>query len=370
MSAGSGRLLRPERLKELSLLAVIGVTILVFTPLVDGYLSGRFFNRVSTSVTIIAVLAVAQTLVIITRNIDLSLGSIVGVTAYVTGQFVAAHPDVTPVAGVGLAILIGAGLGCINGVLVAYGRVPAIVVTLGTLAIYRSWLIEYANARTITTDELPSWVADLPRTTVASWGDLDLRLVFVVALIVVVVLQATTAKLRWGRWLYAIGSNPDAARQMGLPHRRLVLSAFVGSGALAGLAGFLFLARFGTINVTAGQGFELDSVAAAVVGGASILGGTGSFVGALLGAVLIDLLDQSLVRVEAVTEFYRNAILGALILLAVIGDAGLSAWFRRRRASEARPAVGTVPSPAEATPAAPGPAASPIPDHDEEASHA
>lgn len=327
-------MIRPDRIKELSLLFVIGLAIVVFSFLVDDYVSGRFFNRVTTSVAIIAVLAVAQTLVIITRNIDLSVGSIVGVTAYLTGQFVAANPDVWPVAAVALAMGIGLGLGCINGMLVAYGRVPAIVVTLGTLAIYRSALIQYAEARTITTDTLPRWVVELPRKTVASWGDLDLRLVFVIALIVVVVLQLATRTLRWGRWLYAIGSNPDAARQMGLPHRRLVLSAFAGCGALSGLAGFLFLARFGTINVTAGRGFELDSVAAAVVGGASILGGVGSFVGALLGAVLIDLLDQSLVRVEVVTEFYRNAILGALILLAVIGDAALGRRFRRRRTTE------------------------------------
>jgi rhamnose transport system permease protein len=339
MNLAVGRLFRPERLKELSLLLVIGLAILLFSFLVDDYLSGRFFNRVTTSVAIIAVLAVAQTLVIVTRNIDLSVGSILGLTAYLTGQFVAANPDVWPGAAVALAMGIGLLLGCLNGVLVAYGRVPAIVVTLGTLAIYRSALIEYAQARTITTDTLPRWVVELPRSTVASWGDLDLRLVFVIAVIVVVVLQVTTRNVRWGRWLYAIGSNPEAAQQMGLPHRRLVLSAFAGCGALSGLAGFLFLARFGTINVTAGQGFELDSVAAAVVGGASILGGTGSFVGALLGAVLIDLLNQSLVRVEVVTEFYRNAILGALILLAVIGDAALGRRFRRRRAAEARPAT-------------------------------
>jgi rhamnose transport system permease protein len=349
MSFAGGRLVRAERLKELTLLVVIVVTVLLFNPFVDDYISGRFFNRVTTSVSIIAVLAVAQTLVIITRNIDLSVGSIVGITAYTTGQFVGAHPDLTPAAGVALAIAIGTGLGLVNGVLVAYGRVPSIVVTLGTLAIYRSFLIEYAEARTITTDTLPRWVQDLPRDTVASLGDLDLRLVFVIGLLVVLVLQVAVTKLRWGRWLYAIGSNPDAARQMGLPHRRLVLSAFVGSGALAGLAGFLFLARFGTINVTAGQGFELDSVAAAVVGGASILGGVGTFVGALLGAVLIDLLDQSLVRVEAVTEFYRNAILGALILLAVIGDAALGRRLRRRRATEARP-VDAAPEPTEPAP--------------------
>ena len=123
-----------------------------------------------------------------------------------------------------------------------------------------------------------------------------------------------------------------------------MLSAFVACGALSGLAGFLFLARFGTITVVAGQGLELDSVAAAVVGGVSVLGGSGTLFGAFLGAVLIDLLDQSLVRVEQVSEFWRNAILGVLILAAVIADVMIGSRFRRRLVGRNR---GRVPSSTE-----------------------
>ena len=155
----------------------------------------------------------------------------------------------------------------------------------------------------------------------------------------VIVLQLAMQWLRWGRRLYAIGSNPEAATQAGLPTKRLVFSAFVACGALSGLAGFLFLARFGTITVVAGQGLELDSVAAAVVGGVSVLGGSGTLFGAFLGAVLIDLLDQSLVRVEQVSEFWRNAILGVLILAAVIADVMIGSRFRRRWSAESRPST-------------------------------
>jgi rhamnose transport system permease protein len=353
----TGLWIRPERLKELSLAGIIVLAILIFSLLVDGYLSGRFFNRVTTSVAITAVLAVAQTLVILTRNIDLSVGSIVGVTAYVTGEYLVDHPGTPALLAVALAMLIGCGLGLVNGVLVAYGRVPAIVVTLGTLAIYRSWLIDHAGGQTITTDSLPGWLVDFPQRTVVSTGGLDLRAVFAIALGLVVGLQLVLGHLRWGRRLYAIGSNPEAAVQAGLPQQRLVLSAFAVSGALSGLAGFLFLSRFGTITVVAGQGLELDSVAAAVVGGASILGGAGTLIGALLGAVLIDLLDQSLVRVAQVSEFWRNAILGALILVAVIGDVALGRWFRRRLSSEARPGASASASSgaAPASPATPEP---------------
>lgn len=327
--------LRPERVKELTLVGIIVVTIVVFSFLADDYLTGRFFNRVTTSVVIIGVLALAQTLVIVTRNIDLSVGSIVGVSAYVTGEVLVDNPDTHPLAAIGLAMLIGCGLGLLNGTIVVYGQVPAIVVTLGTMALYRAWLIEHGEGQTITVESLPDWVAELPQRTVISGGDLDLRLVTVVLLGAVVVLQFALGRLRWGRRLYAIGSNPEAAVQAGLPQRRLVLSAFASCGALSGLAGFLFLARFGTITVSAGEGMELESVAAAVVGGVSILGGAGTVLGALLGAVLVNLLDQSLTRVDQVGEFWRHALLGALVLLAVISDVVLGQRFRRRLEAEA-----------------------------------
>jgi rhamnose transport system permease protein len=329
--------IRPERVKELSLVGVILLMLVVFSFLVDDYLGGRFFNRVTTSVAITAVLAVAQTIVIITRNIDLSVGSIVGVSAYLTGEFVRDHPSSSALVGIALALGIGLLLGAVNGVIVAWGRVPAIVTTLGTLAIYRSWLVSHGEGRTITADSLPSWVVELPNRTVFSLGELDVRLIFFVVVVIVLVLQWMLQSLRWGRWLYAIGSNPQAAVQAGLPTRAITVGAFVACGGLSGLAGFLFLARFGNITVVAGQGLELDSVAAAVVGGVSVLGGSGTLVGAFLGAVLIDVLDQSLVRVAQVSEFWRNAILGALILAAVVADAAIGRRFRRRWSAEARP---------------------------------
>jgi rhamnose transport system permease protein len=147
--------------------------------------------------------------------------------------------------------------------------------------------------------------------------------------VVILALQVALGRLRWGRWIYAVGSNPDAARQEGLPVERITLGAFALCGALSGLAGFMFLSRFGTITVAAGQGLELASVAAAVVGGVSILGGSGTLIGALLGALLIDLLEQSLVRVPEVSEFWRDAVLGALILLAIAGDFAIGKRLRR-----------------------------------------
>jgi rhamnose transport system permease protein len=239
-----------------------------------------------------------------------------------------------------MAVALGGALGGINGLIVAYGRVPAIITTLGTLALYRTFLVQYSGAKTVTTQSLPEWLVNMPQATVFSIGALDLRLITVIALVVVLFFQVALVYLPWGRRLYAIGSNPEAARIMGLPIRRTILSAFVLCGALAGLAGFMFLARFGNITVVAGQGLELQVVAAVVVGGVNIFGGSGTIFGALLGTVQIDLLEQSLIRWLQISEFWRDAILGLLILLAVATDAVLlnrmrAMWARRQRTHSA-----------------------------------
>ncbi|MGH3099842.1 MAG: ABC transporter permease, partial [Thermoleophilia bacterium] len=214
----------------------MAAAVFIFSLLINNYIGGSFFNRVTTSVAITAVLAAGQTLVILTRNIDLSVGSIVGVTAYVTGEYLHDHPGLAPVLAVGYAVAIGAGLGLVNGVLVAFARVPSIIVTLGTLAIYRTWLINHSDSQTITSDGLPDWVVELPNSTLVSFGDFDIRTIVAGAIVLIVVLQLMLGGLKWGRWVYAVGSNPDAARQAALPVGRVILGVFVASGALAGLA--------------------------------------------------------------------------------------------------------------------------------------
>jgi rhamnose transport system permease protein len=206
--------------------------------------------------------------------------------------------------------------------------VPAIIVTLGTLAIYRALLVEFSGAKSVITNLLPPWIIDLSRLNVFTIGELQIRLLVVIAVVVVIVAQLVVTYLPFGRRLYAIGSNPEAARIAGFPAQRIVFTTFVISGALSGLAGFMFLARFGNITVVAAQGMELESVAAVVVGGVSTFGGIGTPVGAFLGAVLIDMLQQSLIRWLAISEFWRDALLGLLILLAVATDAVIMSRLR------------------------------------------
>lgn len=314
------RAIRPEQIRELILVLIIFAAILFFGAQIENYYQPRTFTRIASSVAILVVVAVGQTLVVLMRNIDLSVGSIVGFTAYFVGQTIVNNNDISPFTVVLLAIMMGSALGLINGLVIAYGRVPAIITTLGTLAIYRSLLVQFSNAQTIITSALPEWLVNLPQVNAFVIGELEIHLIVLIALVIVVLFQFVVLYLPWGRRLYAIGSNPDAAAMSGLPVTRMTVSAYTLCGALCGLAGFLFLARFGNITVVAAQGLELQVIAAVVVGGVNIFGGSGSMLGALLGTVLIATLEQSLLRWRIVSEFWRDALLGLLILLAVAAD--------------------------------------------------
>ena len=321
--------LHPQTLRIIALFVALLATILFFSTQIDNYLSSRMFTRITTSAAVILPIAVGQAIVVMTRNIDLSIGSTVGVVAYLTGEFLGGHPDLHPLAVAMIAMGIGGLMGAINGVLVAWGRVPSIIVTLGTLALYRSFLVQYSDAKTITTASLPQWLVDLPQANAFSLFGLDVRVTVVLALLSAVAMGLALTRLRAARRIYAVGSNPDAAVMAGINAGMVVFVAFVLSGAFAGLSGLIFLAKFGNITVVAGMGFELKSVAAVVVGGVSILGGSG-FAGlrvshmVVIGCVLVDTIDNSLTRWELVSEFWRDALLGMLIMAAVTVDTVMS----------------------------------------------
>lgn len=328
---GGLRKFHPQTLRLVALALVLLFTVAFFASQIDNYFSPRMFTRITTSAAVILPIAIGQAIVVMTRNIDLSVGSLVGIVAYVMGGFIGQYQGINPALFVVLCMLLGAFCGAINGVLVSYGRVPSIIVTLGTLALYRTFLVQYSNARTITTDSLPKWLVDLPSASVIAFGGLDIRIIVGLAMLAALVAWLALTRLRAARQFYAVGSNPDAAVFAGINEARVVLTAFIISGAMAGLAGFIFLAKFGNITVVAGLGFELKSVAAVVVGGVNIFGGSGSIVGVVLGTFLVDVIDNSLIRWAVVSEFWREALLGMLIMLAVTADTLMARSFGRLR---------------------------------------
>jgi rhamnose transport system permease protein len=268
--------------------------------------------------SILILLAVGQTVVIITRNVDLSVGSILALTAYLTGKLFIDYPGL-PIVVVFLAgIALGALLGLVNGVLVAFGKVPALVITLGTLYVYRGIMLSWAGSDRINASDMPPAFLRLGTQSI-----LGIPVLTILALVVLAVVGYYLATARGGRELYAIGSDPDAADLYGLQVRRRVLTAFVLCGALAGLAGVVYTARYGTVSSGAGLGIELQAVGAAVIGGVAIFGGSGTVWGAALGAMLLVTINRAL-PILGIPDFWQRAVVGALIISAVVLDRVLS----------------------------------------------
>ncbi|MEU2349196.1 ABC transporter permease [Modestobacter sp. NPDC049651] len=300
-----------------ALVLLIGAT-LIANP---RFLSGQNVRDLMLSAAILVVLAAGQTMVIITRNVDLSVGSVLGLSAYATGTLLVERPGTPVVVALLAGIVVGAVCGLVNGAVVAVAKVPSLVVTLGTLYAIRGLDSLWASS----SDRLQINAADLPSgfKSFGGYRVLGVPVLFLIAVAVVLVVGWYLRSYRSGRELYGIGSAPEAARLSGIPVGRRVLTAFVVNGALAGLAGVLYAARFQTLDTTAGTGLELNVVAAAVVGGVAIAGGTGSAWGAALGALLITTIGTALPQL-GLDPFWRDAAVGALIIAAIALDRTLT----------------------------------------------
>jgi rhamnose transport system permease protein len=310
--------------RELGILLALALLVAVTALYNPRFLSAQSIRDLLLGAAILVILAVGQTVVIITRNVDLSVGSMLGLVAFATGKLFVGSPG-TPIL---VAFLVGIGLGVlcgvVNGALIAVARVPALVITLGTLYIFRGIDYSWASGQQINAADMPSSFLALGTRTI-----LGVPLLAVLALLVVLVAGAYLRSYRSGRELYAIGSDPAAARLSGIPVGRRVFAAFVASGALAGFAGVLYAARFGTLDAAAGTGLELQVVAAAVVGGVAIFGGSGNVYGAALGALLLTTIGSSL-AVLRIDPFWQQAVVGALILAAIGLDRVLAARMASR----------------------------------------
>ncbi|MFD4025486.1 ABC transporter permease [Streptomyces sp. NPDC058576] len=303
---------RVFRMRELAILLVL-LVMLVLTQLGNSaFLSEQGIKDLLLNATILVLVATGQSLVVITRNVDLSVGSTLGISAFAAGTYLQGGGH--PVVAVALAVLLGVGFGLLNGLLVSLGQVPALVVTLGTLYIIRGIDSIWVGSRQITAADLPDGFVD--------FGSGGLSAVPWPAMIALALLVSTAYYLKHfgsGRELYALGSNPEAARLAGIPVRRRILLAYTFCGALAGLAGALYLARFGNVDSGTGTGYELTVVSAVVVGGVIFTGGSGTVYGAALGALLLTSVN-SVLPALGVSSVWVLAINGFLLILAIAVD--------------------------------------------------
>jgi len=317
--------------REFSVFAALALLILITELVNNRFLSGQGVKDLLLNSTIFVVMAVGQAIVVITKNVDLSVGSILGLTAFGTGSVFAAFPSIPIFLVFVIGLVFGAVLGVINGLLVTLAKVPALVITLGTLYIFRGINNAWAGSKQYFIGNEPPAFGNLSVQTV-----FGIPIIAIGALVVVIIAAVFMYGTRAGRDLYAIGSDPDAARLFGINVDARVVGAFVASGALSGLAGVLYTSRFNSVGADTGTGFELQIVAAVVVGGVAIFGGSGTVTGAAIGAVLLTTMTGALAALN-VSKFWQQAIVGVLIVAAILIDRLLALRTSRKlRVSEAR----------------------------------
>jgi rhamnose transport system permease protein len=302
------------RQRELSLVAIMFVLGGLVSISAPQFLTGANLSQVAVLASVIAVAAVGEALVVITRNVDLSVEATIGLVAYCVARSLELQvlgPPGAIVLGLGIGLL----LGMVNGVIVAVFRVPAIVATLGTLSVFRGVDYLIAGSHQVPLAGLPEGFTNAARDSI-----LGIPIFVLVAVVAVAIGSVILRSTRFGRQVYAVGSNPEAAAILGIPSRLVVFAAFSMCGLLAGVAGVMWVMEFGTINGTSATGVVLAVVAAVVVGGVNIFGGSGTLAGAALGALFLGFIANALILV-GLSQFWLQAIYGLVILLAVGADA-------------------------------------------------
>ncbi len=310
------------RSRELTLTGLIILLSLLVAVQAPHFLSSSNLGQVTTLAAVIAIAAVGEAIVIISKAVDLSVESIMGLVAFVVADILRQHAMPVPAAwlvGIGLGLV----LGMVNGGIITVLRVPPIVATLGTLSIYRGIDFFVAGGHEVNLADLPPGYSNAATDTI-----LGIPMFVIVAVVVVVIVALFMRLTRFGRRFYAVGSNAEAASIIGIRSRATMFAAFSLCGLLAGVAGVLWGIEFGTIYATSASGVSLQIIAAVVVGGASIAGGSGTVVGAALGALFLGLINNALLLLGLPQELLQ-AIYGTVILVAIGFDALLQRRERR-----------------------------------------
>jgi rhamnose transport system permease protein len=305
------------RFRELGIIGFIVLLMIVVGLIAPSFLTLSNMRDILMDISILMIVALAQAMTIITRGIDLSVSSMIGLTAMMVAFTIRGFPYTPPAMLILLGLGLGVFLGSVNGTIIAFGKVPPIIATLGTLSIYRGLIFLYSNGSWINAYEMPTSFKQLAKAAPFGLPNLVIFAI-VVGIIAYVFLNFSQA----GRNIFALGSNPDAAKMAGIRTERVLFMVYAIAGLASGLAGVLWASRYEAAQTNTATGFELQTVAASVVGGVSLLGGVGTVPGILLGALLLGMIQNALTLVN-ISPFWQLAVQGLLILLAVISDASI-----------------------------------------------
>ncbi|MER8733623.1 ATP-binding cassette domain-containing protein [Mesorhizobium sp. M0018] len=313
--------------REFGLLAAMLAVAIPVTIINPRMVSAANLTAVSMDAALLVVAALAQMLVLITRNIDLSIAAVIGLSAYMAASMVQAYPGLDIGIGLITACAVGGVAGLINGLVVTRGKIPAIVVTLASMSTFRGFNSIWAAGDQISADEVTQAWLDMTGLKIAG-----VPLIVIIAIVILCLGYVLLYRTAIGRELFAAGSNPDGARLIGIPVDRRILLAFGMAGLLGGLCGALWASRYATIDARVALGFELTVIASAVVGGVAIRGGSGTLLGIILGALTLLVIKNGLTLVR-VDPLWLQGVYGLVILVAIGIDT-----FIVRRAEQARQA--------------------------------
>lgn len=317
----------------LSPLIVLVVAVIIFYLLNDRFLLPQNISFITQQTVVVGTLAIAQTLVILTAGIDLSIGAattLAQMTMANLAVFVTAS-NVLPIAGQNpyLAILLGIGVGVLtgvlNGFLIVRLNLPPFIVTLGTLSVFTALTLILFKARTIQAPEMPEVMKWLGNTF--EIGEFKLMYGVVLMLLMYVVFGYILKNTAWGLHVYAVGDDPNAAQLSGISTQRVIFSVYVVSGLIIGIAGWLTIGRVGSASPNPDPLLNLDTITAVVIGGTSLFGGRGTLLGTLIGAFIITVVQNGL-SLAGLDQAYRVLAIGVLVIVAVAVDQ----WIRKVKA--------------------------------------
>ena len=320
-----------RQLRAVWMLLLVGIVLSVASPV---FLTQTNLLNVGLATSVAALLAVGQTYVIILAEIDLSVGSALGLSAVVTALVLRSHGLL---AGLAAGVAVGVAIGLANGLLVTKARMPSFIATLATMSVLAGLSLQLTGGN-------PVAVTDYGFQGIGQERVAGVPLPVIIMIVVFAVFGFVLARTRFGRFVYATGDNVEAARLSGIRTQRVKILAFVISGVLAALAGFIITARLSTAEPTAGTGLELEAIAAVIIGGTSLAGGRGNLVGTFVGALVLGVIDNGMNLLD-VSPFLQDVVKGLVILLAVFLDRNLDALRALVTRHDDRPVRPSTPEP-------------------------
>lgn len=302
------KIIEKKEIKALLFLAILFVGVGLRNP---DFVNAQSISTVLKGSVMYIFLAVGMTFVLLTGGIDVSVGATLGISAAISATMIRDGSNV--VLAIGVAIVVGAIIGLINGIGVAIIKVPAIIMTLGIMGITRGVMVVYTNGK---------WIENLPDSfKVASQASLfgGINVYFILAIITVILIQFYFSKAKTGRFFAAIGDNVEGANLVGISVKKMTVIAYIVSGVCAAIAGIMFASQVGFVTSNTGVDIEMTAIAACVLGGVSLSGGIGSVVGSSIGAIIMTAINSALVFLK-VPSFWNKSIQGIILILIVVSD--------------------------------------------------